>query len=89
MSSNAIEKALWQISNNPADAERLRNDPEAYMKEFRLDAEERRLLKSWDVSGLAARDVNPLLLMMAFTAMNGIHKMGEYIQRIHQPSGAA
>lgn len=89
MSTNAVEKMLWQVSNNPAEADRLRADAQGYMKDFKLDADERALVDSWNVSALAERDVNPLLLMMAFTAVNGIQKMGEYVQRIHQVAGAA
>lgn len=84
MSSNAIEKALWQAISNPRQAELLRENPGAYLDGFRLDEDERALVTSWNVSGMAARDVSPLLLMMAYTAINGMDKMPEYVQRIHQ-----
>ena len=84
MSSNAIEKALWQAISSPAQTQRLREDPHAYLEAYRLDDDERFLLMDWNVSGMAAREVNPLLLMMAYTAINGMDKMPEYIRRIHQ-----
>ena len=71
MSVNAIEKALWQSSKNAADAKRFREDPHSYLKEFRIDEDERWLLAEWDVSGLINRGVHPMIIMMAFQAVNG------------------
>ena len=88
MSSNAIEKALWQAFTNPADGQRLREDAQSYLKDFQIDENERSLVASWDVSGMAARGVNPLLLLMAYTSVNGANVMEQYIQKIHQPPAA-
>jgi hypothetical protein len=89
MSSNAMEKALWQASTNPADARRFRDDAQAYLKDFRLDEKECAMMLSWDVVAIASRGVNPLLLMQAFATVNGMGRMLEYIMRMNQPSGAA
>ena len=89
MSTNAIEKLLWQVNSSPAEAERYRADTQAYLNEFRLDEEERSLLTSWDVGTLASRDVNPLLLMSAFATVNGMDKVVEYLMKINQPGGNA
>jgi hypothetical protein len=86
MSVNAIEKALWQISMNPSDARRLREDAQSYLKSFRIDEEERSLLAAWDVGGMLTHGVHPMLVMMAFTAINGPAAMGGYIEKLNRPS---
>ena len=89
MSVNALEKALWRASANRADAQRCRDDAQAYSKEFKLDEDERSMLLSWDVSTLHSRGVNPLLLLMAFVAVNGMQKLGEYETKMNQPRPGA
>ena len=89
MSTNAIEKALWQALSNPKEMQRLCEDAQAYLKDFNLDEEERALLLSWDVAEVVSRGVNPLLLVSAYTAVRGMETMGEYIMKINQPCGAA
>jgi hypothetical protein len=76
MSINAIEKALWQIGTNPADAEKFRQAPKVYLAPFRLA-----------VGELARRDANTLLLMMAFLAVRGPASMGDYMQSMHGAGG--
>lgn len=88
MSSNAIERLLWQVNSDPEEAERLREDFQGYLEDFRLDEEERELLLSWDVLGMATRDVNPLLMMSAFAAVNGMEQVVEYIMKINDMNDA-
>jgi dihydroxycyclohexadiene carboxylate dehydrogenase len=83
MSVNAIEKALWQSCKNPADAKRFREDAHAYLKEFRVDEVERWLMAEWDVSGLIEHGVHPMIIMMAFVAVNGGASMLGYQGRLH------
>ncbi|ULQ47777.1 hypothetical protein JN531_005670 [Flagellatimonas centrodinii] len=86
MSTNALEKALWQIGTSPADTERYRADPQAYAAAFRLDDAERTILAELDVGAMARRDTSTLLLMMAFLAVRGPDSMGEYMQSMHRPA---
>ena len=89
MSSFAIEKALWQATSNPADAQALRADPAQYLSHFRLDDDERALILAWDVQALCARGVSPMVLMMAFNAAGAGSDMMDYIRRINgMPPGA-
>lgn len=85
MSIEAIEKLLWQVTSSPEEAKRLRGDFTAYLQDFRIDKEERSMLTSWDVSALDQRGVNPLLLMSAYAAVNGMDKVGDYIMKINAP----
>ncbi|WP_043765398.1 hypothetical protein [Algiphilus aromaticivorans] len=86
MSTNALEKALWQIGTSPAECTRYRSDPAAYATDFRLDAGERKALAELDVGAMARRDTSTLLLMMAFLAVRGPDSMGEYMQSMHRPA---
>jgi Aromatic-ring-opening dioxygenase LigAB, LigA subunit len=89
MSVNAIEKVLWQTTSNPAEAERLRKDPEAFLNDFMLDKEERAWITSWDVATMVDRGVNPMVLMMSFSAVRGMENMMEYLMKINMPREAA
>lgn len=89
MSINAIEKSLWQASVKPADAQRLREDTESYLKTFRLDERERALVSSWDVRGLADLGVHAMVLMMAYAAVNGVEASQQYIVKINSPAGSS
>lgn len=86
MSANTIEKALWQAVTNPVAAQRLRDDAQAYLDECRVTADESKLVIGWDVKAMARLGVSDLLLMMAFSTINGHDKMPEYAQKINAPS---
>jgi hypothetical protein len=85
MSTNEMESALWKALSNPRELRRLVEDAPGYLSGFKLDETERDLMLAWDVRQLVARGVNPLLLMSAFSAVNGMEKMGEYAMAINQP----
>ena len=88
MSINAIEKALWQASMDPAEAGRMREDAESYLRDFRLDEQERALLASWDIRSIVERGVHPMVLMMAFAAINGPDMAASYVEKVNTPSQA-
>ena len=88
MSANAIDKALWQALSNPKEMQRLREDAQDYLREFKIDDQERQLMLSWDVGELVSRGVSPLLLVSTYTAVEGMDKMGDYIMKINQPRGS-
>lgn len=85
MSNFGIEKLLWQAFQNPADAGAFRADADAFLAGFRVDEEEKALLKAWDVGSLADRGVNPMLLLMAYNACQPGANMMEYIGKINAP----
>jgi dihydroxycyclohexadiene carboxylate dehydrogenase len=84
VSVNAIEKALWQASMKPDAARRLREDAHTYLKDFRIDEDDRWLLAAWDVRGLIDRGVHPMIIMMAFAAVNGPFAAAGYQDRVHE-----
>ena len=85
MSNFAIEKLLWQTFTNPESAGAFREDADVFLCGFRVDDEEKALLKEWDVASLADRGVNPMLLLMAFNAVVPGADMMEYVGRINRP----
>ena len=87
MSVNALEKALWQIYLNPADAQRYGADPKAYAGEFNLDEGERADLASLDVMAMQNRGANPLLVMMVYQTVEGVEKLHDYFAIINQGLG--
>ena len=84
MSTNALEKALWQIGTQAADAEQFRVAPAAYVDRFNLDAEEKVCLVNLDVGEMSRRGTSTLLLMMGFMAIRGPQGMGDYMQSMHR-----
>ncbi len=84
MGINAIEKALWQASVDPEESRCLREDPHAFLGEFRLDEEERWLVATWEVRTLLEQGVNPVVLMMAFAAVNGPVATAGYPDRVNE-----
>jgi len=79
MSINSLEMALWQSYIYPADTERFRSEPEAYLRSFDLDDNERTMALNWDVVGQINYGVNPLLMMMAWQAVRGLETFGTYL----------
>lgn len=84
MSVNALEKALWQIYLNPADAQRYGSDAQAYLKDFRLDEQEASMVASFDVMAMINGGANPLLVMMAFQTIKGVEQMPQYFGIVNQ-----
>lgn len=85
MSINALEKALWQATMDPEQAQCLRQDAASYLEEFRLEEQERELLASWDIRGMVDMGVHPMVLMMAFAAINGPDIAASYVERVNTP----
>lgn len=85
MTTNALEKALWQIGTDAEQAERFRDDPGLYASGFRLDPAEQDSLAQLDVGDLARRDVSTLLLMMAHMAVRGPEGMPKYMESMNRP----
>jgi len=65
MSRYQVDKLLRDMRRDERLATAFRNDTETAFAGYQLDAEERELLKRWDVRGMYDRGVNPLLLLLA------------------------
>lgn len=84
MSVSALEKALWQVYQNPADTQRYCADTQAYARRFKLDDEERLMLASYDVMAMISHGANPLLVMMGFQTVKGVQHLPEYFAIVNQ-----
>ena len=88
MSVNALETLFWRVTVNHEDAEKFRTDRGSYIAEFRLTEWEKKLAEAFDVKSLHEHGVGCMLLMMAFSHVNGFDKLGDYMAAM-AGSGAA
>ena len=65
MSRYQVDKLLRDIRRDNQLAAQFRDDIEAVLDNYKLEAEERELLKRWEIRKLYDRGVNPLLLLLA------------------------
>jgi hypothetical protein len=65
MSRYQVDKLLRELRRTPELAARFRNDVEAVLDCYQIDAVERDLLRRWEIRELYDRGVNPLLLLLA------------------------
>jgi Aromatic-ring-opening dioxygenase LigAB, LigA subunit len=77
MSRYQVDKLLRDLRRDPELAQRFRANIETVLNGYKLDAEERELLKHWEIRELYDRGVNPLLLLLAHGPAAG-KSMQEY-----------
>ncbi len=65
MSRYQVDKLLRDIRRDNQLAARFRNDIDDVLDNYKLEADERELLKRWEIRKLYDRGVNPLLLLLA------------------------
>ena len=77
MSRYQVDKLLRDLRRDPELAGQFRSNIENVMDRYKLDGEERDLLKRWEIRALYDRGVNPLLLLLAHGPAAG-KSMQEY-----------
>ena len=65
MSRYQVDKLLRDLRRDDKLAASFRDNAETVMDGYKLDPEERDLLKHWEIRKLYDRGVNPLLLLLA------------------------
>ena len=65
MSRYQVDKLLRDIRRDSQLAARFRDDIDQVLGNYKLDIEERELLRRWEIRKLYDRGVNPLLLLLA------------------------
>jgi hypothetical protein len=83
MSIHAVENVLWRIGNDPREASKFIENSEFYLAAFRLEDDEKQLLRDMEVGRLAQRGANTLLLISAFRAVHGPRAIPEYMARMN------
>jgi aromatic-ring opening dioxygenase LigAB LigA subunit len=77
MSRYQVDKLLRDLRRDEQLAARFRTNTETVLDSYKLDADERDLLKRWEIRALYDRGVNPLLLLLAHGPAAG-KSMQEY-----------
>jgi Aromatic-ring-opening dioxygenase LigAB, LigA subunit len=65
MSRYQVDKLLRDIRRDNQLAARFRQDIDGVLDNYKLEPDERQLLKRWEIRKLYDRGVNPLLLLLA------------------------
>lgn len=71
MSRYQVDKLLRDLRRDRNLAERFRADADVVLDTYMLDADERELLKQWEIRKLYDRGANPLLLLLAHGPVSG------------------
>lgn len=77
-----MERALWQLCVERAAKERFRQDAAGFLARFALDEAEVRMIVEFDVAGLQAAGVNPMLTMGFWQELSPQRGMRLYKQRL-------
>lgn len=83
MSLTMLEKVLYDLNVDRAAKKAFRDDPDALLARYRLADDEVGLIRRYDLHELAARGVNPMLLM-GFWRLSG-QSIPAYLRRIAKP----
>ena len=71
MSLHAVEKVFWEFGTDPQRIAAFRADPDGYLSGYRLEPDEREMIKQVDLKALAERGVSTLLTMMVWPMLKG------------------
>lgn len=82
MSTHSMEQALYDISTAPANANRFKENPRAFLTAYALAREEEVMILEMNVAEMIRRTVNPMLAMRAFQSVEGRDQLPEYLRRI-------
>ena len=85
MSSNSVERVLWDLSVNRESRRRFLDDPARYLSRYQLTDEERAMIRRFDVQGLTDRGVSTMLAMSFWMELEGSSDLEEYLKRMNAP----
>jgi hypothetical protein len=84
MSTHMLEKVLFDVAATPQRAAEYSSNPDLFLSAYRLDDDEIQLIKQLDVREMMRRALNPMLLMRAFSALEGRERLPEYLRRMRE-----
>ena len=82
MSRNVMERVLWQLCVERAAKQRFREDAAGFVQRFALAPDEAQMILDFDVAGLQAAGVNPMLTMGFWQELAPDRNMSLYKQRL-------
>jgi len=85
MSVNIMEKVLWDLSVDRESKRRFQDDPEKFLSRYRLTELERRMIREFDVRGLADEGVSTMLTMGYWMETEGSRNIDDYLKRMQSP----
>ena len=77
-----MERVLWQLCVERAAKERFRQDAAGFLARFELSEDEAAMILGFDVAGLQAAGVNPMLTMGFWQELAPDRNMSLYKQRL-------
>jgi protocatechuate 4,5-dioxygenase alpha chain len=87
MSVNMVEKLLYDVSVSRAVAERFNTDLDGLLGKYRLNDEEREMVRAGDVRAMRDLGANSMLTMGFWMMVHGPRAMGEYMKRMRRAEG--
>ncbi|MHA6194342.1 extradiol ring-cleavage dioxygenase [Pseudomonas wadenswilerensis] len=82
MSRNVMERVLWQLCVERTAKDRFRQDAAGFLGRFALAEDEVAMILDFDVAGLQAAGVNPMLTMGFWQELSVERDMAIYKQRL-------
>jgi hypothetical protein len=82
MSTNTLERVLWELSGSRESRSRFKDDPKKFLARFHLSDDERQMIEARDVHGLLKSGVNTMLTMGFWMELEGGSTLPEYLRRI-------
>lgn len=77
-----MERVLWQLCVERAAKERFRQDAAGFLSRFELSEDEAAMILGFDVAGLQAAGVNPMLTMGFWQELSVERDMALYKKRL-------
>lgn len=84
MSRNVIERVLHQLTIDRAAKQRFKSDALEYLARYSLNDAERQMLLDFDVAGLQALGVNPMLTMAYWQELSPTRAMRQYMAALRR-----
>ena len=84
MSRNLVERVLYQLCVDRGAKQHFRGEPEAFLGRFALSDGERAMVLGFDVKGLQAYGVNPMLTMGYWQELSPQRDMRAYMKRLRE-----
>ncbi|WP_205300332.1 hypothetical protein [Pantoea sp. Ap-967] len=77
-----MEKVLWQLCVERAAKDRFRQDPAGFLRRYALMEDEVAMILDFDVAGLQAAGVSPMLTMGFWQELSPHRDMAAYKRRL-------
>ena len=84
MSTNILEKVLWDLSVNRDAKQRFKDDPSKLLSRYHLTDVEREMVQNFDVRGLADAGVNTMLTQGFWLELEESHAIEGYLRRMNE-----